>query len=81
MSAKVKQDDLHVKLMHSMDIIENNMYKDINSSISRSCRSRDEKRREQRSVGNRSLRKEHSSSIPSPIKNHNRSNGLDEIQG
>jgi protein required for attachment to host cells len=57
MRAKAQQDDFNVKLMQSLDIIENKMDKETESSRSRSRRSHDEKRREERSVGKHSFRK------------------------
>jgi hypothetical protein len=48
-------------------------------SRSRSCRSHEEKRREDKSVGKHSLRKTRSSSSPSPIRNHKRRTWVDEI--
>jgi hypothetical protein len=57
------------------------MYKETKTSISISHKFDDEKRKEERSVGKHSFRKEHSSSSPSPIRKHKRRNGVDEIQG
>jgi hypothetical protein len=80
MRAKEQQDDFNVKLMQSLDIIENKMDKGRESSRSRSHISHDEKIREERSVGKHSFRKVHSSSSPSPIRNHKRRIGMDELQ-
>jgi hypothetical protein len=81
MRAKVQQDDFNVKLMQSLDKIENNMDKDIEMSRSRSCRSHDEKIREEISVGKHSFRKVRSSSSPSPVRKHKRRIGVDKLQG
>jgi protein required for attachment to host cells len=79
MRAKVQQDDFNFKLMQSLEIIENKIGKKIESSRSRSRRSHDEKRREETSVGKHSSKKACSSSCPSPIKNHKRRIGVDEL--
>ena len=50
MKSKEQQDEFNVKLMQSLDRIENKMYKETESSRSRSCRSHDEKIREKRSA-------------------------------
>jgi hypothetical protein len=77
MRVKKQQDEFNVKLMHNLDRIKKKMDKETYSSSSRSHRSDDEKRRGARSVGRHrpyslkhSFRKSHNSSIPSPIKKH-----------
>jgi hypothetical protein len=88
MRTKEKQYDFNVKLMQILDIIENKMDKEIESSRSRSHRFHDEKRREAKSVGRHrphspkhSCRKVHSSSSPYPDIKHKRRNGVDKIHG
>jgi hypothetical protein len=81
MRAKVQQDDFNIKLMQSLYGIENKMDKETETSKSRSPRSHDEKIGEERSVGKHSFRKARSSSNPSPIRNHKRRTGVDELQG
>jgi hypothetical protein len=66
--------------MQSLDTIKKNMYKDTKTSRSRSHRYHDEKRREERNDSKHSLRKERSSSNPSPVRNHNRRTRVDELQ-
>jgi hypothetical protein len=74
--------------MHILDIIENKMDKDTESSRSRSHRSSDEKRRETRGVDrkhhhspNHLFRKVHSSSSPSPDRKNKRRIGVDVLRG
>jgi hypothetical protein len=57
MRAKVKQDELNVKLIQSMEKIENNMDKEIEMRRSRSHMSHYEKRREERSDDKQSFKK------------------------
>jgi hypothetical protein len=73
--------------MQSLDIIENKMDKEIESSKSRIHRSHDE-RRKTRSVDRNhhhspkhSFRKVHSKSIPFPVKKHKRRTRVDKLQG
>jgi hypothetical protein len=87
MKAKDQQ-DLNVKLMQSLDIIEKKMDKERESSRSRSHRSHDEKRRGTRNVDRyhhhstkHSFRKAHSSSSPSSVRKHKRRIGVDKLQG
>jgi hypothetical protein len=86
MRSKEQKDDFNVKLMQRLDIIENKMDKEIESSRSRNCRSHDEKRREAISVDshhhhspNNSFRKVHNISIPSHVRNHKRRTTVDEL--
>jgi hypothetical protein len=86
MRAKGHQDEFNVKLMQSLDIIENKMDKDTDSSRSRSHMSYDEKRRQAISVDRHhhqsrkhSFRKEHNISSPSSIRKYKRRIGVDEI--
>ena len=65
--------------MQSLDIIEKKMNKDTETSRSRSRRSHDEKRREERSAGKHSFRKARSSSSPSSVRKHKRRTGVDEL--
>jgi hypothetical protein len=64
-----------------LDIIEKKMDKETKLSRSRSCRSHDEKIREEISVGKHSFRKACSSSSPSPVRKHTRRIGVDELHG
>jgi hypothetical protein len=88
MRAKKQQDDFNVKLMQSLDIIENKMDKETETSRPRSRRSHDDKRRESISVDkdrphslNHSFRRAHSSSTPSPVRKHKRRTMVDELLG
>jgi hypothetical protein len=74
--------------MQILDIIENKMDKEIDTSRLRSHRSHDEKRREARSVyknhhhsPRNSIRKVRSSSSPSPINKHKRRTRVYKLQG
>jgi hypothetical protein len=86
MRAKEKQEDFNMKLMHSLNIIENKLDKECGSRKSISHRSLDEKRRTK--IVSRhhyhslrhSNKRAHNNSSPSPIRKHKRS-GVDEIQG
>jgi hypothetical protein len=87
MKAKEQQEDYNIKLMQSLDGIEKNMDKENGSSKSRSHRSLDERRRirsvdrHQDHSPRHSTRRSHSSSSPSPVRNHKRRSGVDELQG
>jgi hypothetical protein len=86
MKAKEQQDEFNVKLMQSLDRIEKKMDKETKSIRSRSCRSHDEKRREERSLGRHrphspkhSFRKVCTSSSPSFVGKHKRRTKVDEL--
>jgi hypothetical protein len=87
MKAKEKQDEFNINLMQSLEIIENKMDKDIESSRSRRHRSHAEKRKETRSVdryhhsSKHSFRKVHNNSSPYPIRKNKRRTGVDDVQG
>jgi hypothetical protein len=77
---------LNIKLIQSLKRIENKLDKESDSSKSRIHRSPDEKRKS-RSFGRhhhhsqgKSKRRAHSSSIPSPTRNHKRYR-VDELKG
>jgi hypothetical protein len=84
--AKEKQEDFNMKLMQSLERIENKLDKESGSNKSGSHRSPDEERRER--SGNRhhqhsqrhSKRRPHNSSSPSPTRKHRRSE-VDELKG
>jgi hypothetical protein len=87
MKAKEQQEDFNMKLMQSLNIIENKLDKESGSSKSGSHRSPDEKRRT-RSVSRHhhhsprhSNRRTHSSSSPSPVRKHKKRSGVDELRG
>jgi hypothetical protein len=84
MRAKEKKEDFNMNLMQRLNIKENKLDKESCSSKSGSHRSPDEKRRT-RSVSKQhhhsprhSNKREHTSSITSPIRKHKRS-GVDEL--
>jgi hypothetical protein len=79
--AKAQQDEFNAKLMKSVDKIEKKMDKEINLSRSRSHRSHDDKRREERSVNKHYFRKDHNSLSPSLIRRCKRRTGVNELQG
>jgi hypothetical protein len=79
MKAKEQQDEFNVKLIQSLDKIENKMDKETESSRSRSHMSHEEKIREERSVGKHSFRKSRSISSPYPVRKHNRRTGVDKL--
>jgi hypothetical protein len=84
MRAKEKQEDFNMKLMQSLNTIENKLDKESGSSKSGSHRPPDEKRRTISVSKNHhhsprhSNKREHNKSIPSPIRKHTRS-GVDEL--
>jgi hypothetical protein len=87
MKSKDQQDEFNIKLMQSLDRIENKMEKEIELSRSRSHMSHDERgktrsaHRKHHHSPNHSFRKTRSSSSPSPIRKNNRRTGVDELQG
>jgi hypothetical protein len=87
MKSKEQQDVFNIKLMQSLDIIEKKIDNNTDSSMSRSYKSRDE-RRETRIVDRKhhnspkhSFRKAHSSSSPSPDRKLKRRTRVDELRG
>jgi hypothetical protein len=86
MKSREQQGEFNIKLIQSLERIENKLDKGSDSSKSGSHRSPDEKRKS-RSVGRHhhhsqghSKRRAHSSSSPSPTRKHRRS-GVDELKG
>jgi hypothetical protein len=86
MREKEQQDDVNVKFIQILDIIENKMDKETNSSRSISLKLHDKKRREERSVEmnlphspKSSFRKLHSSSSTCPMINHKRRTMVDTL--
>jgi hypothetical protein len=84
MKSKEQQDSFNIKLMQILDIIENKMQKETESSMS--SMSHDE-RRKTRSVNrnhhhspNNSFRKARNSLSPYHVRNHKRRIGVDEIK-
>jgi hypothetical protein len=87
MKAKEQQEDFNINLMKRLDIIENKLDKEFDSSKLGSHRFPDEKgrtrsaSRHHHGTTRHSTRREHSSSSPSPIRKHKKRSGVDELQG
>jgi hypothetical protein len=88
MKSKEQKTDFNVKLMKCLDIIENKMDKEAETSSSRICMSHDEKRKGTRSVDRHhhhspkhSFRKAHSISSLSPVRINKRRTRVEEIHG
>jgi hypothetical protein len=86
MRAKEQQDNFNMKLLQSLNKIEKKLDKESGSRKSGSHKSHDEKRKS-RSVRRHhhhsprhSNKRNHSSSIPSPVRNH-KIYGVDELRG
>jgi hypothetical protein len=87
MKSKEQQEEFNMKLMQSLDIIENKLDKENGSSKSGSHRSTEEKGRS-RSVSRHhhhsqrhSNRRTHISSSTSPVRKHHKRYGVNELRG
>jgi hypothetical protein len=87
MKSKDQHEDFNINLMQSLDRKEENMGKEIESIISKSQKSHDE-REITRSVGmyhhhspKHSTKRSHRISSAYPIRKHNKRFGVDELQG
>ena len=86
MKSREQQGDFNMKLMQSLERIENKLDKESVSSKLGCHNSHDEKRRtisvsrHHRHSPRHSNKREHNNSSPSPVKKHNR-HGVDDLQG